>query len=521
MRLIPVVPLALVLLTLLVRAGDPPDEAQMRGYVDAFNGKDEELIRQDIPNAAAADFLAENIPFFDAPDEDFVRTYYFRWWVFRKHIKSTPVGCIITEFLPPVRWAGEHNAISCSLGHHLFEGRWLRDRRYLDQYLGFWLTKTAGEHLRAYSSWLGEGIWARHLVQPDRELLIGLLPSLVRNYEGWEKTNLCEDGLFFQTDRNDGMEHSISGPGRRPTLNSYLYGDAKVIARIARMAGRPELAAIYREKADSLRQRVLGNMWDGQAGFFKTLPGREGDQKAEVRELLGYTPWLVGLPGADEVYGRAWNRLMDEAGFFSPYGPTTAERCHPRFEAATKYPCQWNGPSWPYATSVTLQALANALHAGNSLPVGREAYFKTLSIYTCSQRRAVEGGTAVPWIDENLNPLTGEWLARELRRKNREPFRELGKDYNHSSYCDLIISGLVGLVPREDDRVEIDPLLPPGEWDYFCLTRVSYHGRDLTVLWDRDGTRYGRGKGLRLWVDGRPAASRPDLGKLATRLPPN
>ena len=32
---------------------------------------------------------------------------------------------------------------------------------------------------------------------------------------------------------------------------------------------------------------------------------------------------------------------------------------------------------------------------------------------------------------------------------------------------------------------------------------MRYHGHDLTVLFDRDGTRYGRGKGLVVLVDGK------------------
>ncbi|MCW1885472.1 trehalase family glycosidase [Luteolibacter flavescens] len=501
-------------------AGPVPAVERLRHHVEQFNGRDTDLYPQSIPNAQAYDFLKENIPLFDAPDEDFVRTYYFRWWVYRKHVKATPEGRVITEFLPPVPWAGKHNTISCALGHHLMEGRWLRDRGIMRENLQFWLGKTDGGHLRRYSTWLGTGLWELHEVHPDEAFLKDLLPSLVANYEGWEATHLCADGLFQQTDNADGMEVSIGGSGRRPTINSYLYGDARVIAKIARLARNSSLAGKYDRKADDLRKRVLATMWDDDAGFFRVLPGSEGEKRADVSELLGYTPWLTGLADTGERHSRAWRLLTDSKGFLAPYGLTTAEQSHPQFAiSGTGHECQWNGPSWPYLTSATLKSLANVLHAGGKQPLTRGDYFKLLANYTRSQRLTAADGTVLPWIDENQDPYSGEWLARKLLIERHSPIRERGKDYNHSSYCDLILSGLVGIRPAVGNKLEIDPLLPPGRWRYFSVERVRYHDREVSVVWDEDGLRYGRGKGLRLIVDGKVIASRPDLGKLSAVLP--
>jgi len=71
-------------------------------YADKFNQQDKEIYIQSISNKQAKDFLAENIPFFECPDKDIEEIYYFRWWTYRKHIKETPEGFIITEFLPDV-----------------------------------------------------------------------------------------------------------------------------------------------------------------------------------------------------------------------------------------------------------------------------------------------------------------------------------------------------------------------------------------------------------------------------------
>ncbi len=67
----------------------------LKPYVDAFNKDDEELYAN-IPNAEAFEFLDGNIPLLECPDKDIERTYYFRWWTYRKHVKKTPDGWVIT-----------------------------------------------------------------------------------------------------------------------------------------------------------------------------------------------------------------------------------------------------------------------------------------------------------------------------------------------------------------------------------------------------------------------------------------
>ena len=82
-----------------------------------------------------------------------------------------------------------------------------------------------------------------------------------------------------------------------------------------------------------------------------------------------------------------------------------------------------------------------------------------------------------------------------------------------------MITGLVGLRPRPDDVVEVNPLLPTDTWDWFGLDNVHYAGRILTILWDRTGERYGQGKGLRVFADGQEIAFSEKLARVTGRLP--
>ena len=51
----------------------------LRAYVDAFNGKAHTHFRQAIPNEAAADWMADNVPLFECPDSEIEEIYHFRW----------------------------------------------------------------------------------------------------------------------------------------------------------------------------------------------------------------------------------------------------------------------------------------------------------------------------------------------------------------------------------------------------------------------------------------------------------
>jgi hypothetical protein len=97
--------------------------------------------------------------------------------------------------------------------------------------------------------------------------------------------------------------------------------------------------------------------------------------------------------------------------------------------------------------------------------------------------------------------------------------RDRGRDYNHSTFNDLIITGLVGLRPRMDHRLAINPLVQEGSLEYFCLDRVRYHDRDLTIVYDNTGSHYGKGRGLRVYADGREIGSAPALTALELGLP--
>ena len=502
-------------------------------HIEHFNTMESETIVNHISNSNSWAWLQTNIPLFECPDSNIEELYYFRWWSYRKHIKQAPKGFVITEFLTPVNHAGEFNAISCATSLHLAEGRWLHDDRYLNDYTEFWLHGDNGKPAKKFhnfSSWFAAAAWDRYLVNKDQKFLVKLLPDLVADYRVWETERQLTNGLFWQFDVRDGMEESISGARAakniRPTINSYMFANARAIASIATLANKPKLAAEFTSKADELKRLTQQNLWDTNANFFKVLVATTNSSVTSVtyvlsnaREAIGYIPWMFNLPDAAPSHAAAFAQLNDPQGFAAPFGVTTAERRHPQFRNRGVGTCEWDGAVWPFATSQTLYALANYLRrpsVDSLASLGGEGqgegaasltprdYLSAFLTYTRSQH-----ANGQPYIGEYLDEVTGDWINRNDRSRY----------YNHSTYADLLITGVIGLRPRTDDVVEISPLLPSDTWDWFCLDGVKYHGHMLTVIWDKDGSRYGRGAGLRVFADGKQIASSENLARITGKLP--
>ena len=483
-------------------------------YVDYFNTMEDENIVQAIPNAKAWEWMTQNVPLFDCPDRGFEELYYFRWWTLRKHIEQTPVGYAMTEFLVNRNYADKWKLIASGVGHHIHESRWLRDSTYLDQIMNTWYHGNDGkpmERLVNYSSWIAHSLWQRYLVDGHKDWIVSMLPSLEWEYNHWETTHTREGGLYWQADVQDAMEETISGGRKkkylRPSINAYMYGNAMAIGNICALGGFAAKAQTYFSKANDLKEKVHAKLWNENHAFFET---HRIDSSANVREAIGFLPWYTHMAKDEAKYSVAWLQAGDTEGFSAPYGLTTAERRHPQFRTHGVGKCEWDGAVWPFATSQTLTALANFAndYTARPVPSGLAAgalpldslYFAELEKYMQSQHMRGK-----PYIGEYLDETTGYWLKGDQERS---------RYYNHSTWNDLIITGLCGLRPRQDNTIVVNPLLPQNKWDYFCLDNVLYHGHNLTIVWDKDGSRYHAGKGLRVYVDGKLAGHRDTLGRL-------
>eukprot|EP00019_Armaparvus_languidus_P004001 CAMPEP_0168600144 /NCGR_PEP_ID=MMETSP0420-20121227/12576_1 /TAXON_ID=498008 /ORGANISM="Pessonella sp." /LENGTH=501 /DNA_ID=CAMNT_0008638113 /DNA_START=233 /DNA_END=1739 /DNA_ORIENTATION=- len=489
------------------------------------------------------------------------------------------------------------NSIPAAEGHHIAEGRWLRNETWLNEYERFWFV--APVDIRAYSTWPATASVRRAAVTGNFSMPLSLLEAFDANFEAWVRDNWSyKYNCFWQDDGQDAMEDSISGNGCRPTINSILFSEAKSIVAIAQVARNYLLVAKYNVWMEKLRTVVLATLWNDEptVSFFTVLkvpkprpktarhvsptradfdghgrliridenetnnqsalrcpPDWRDGKLVTVRELLGFTPWYYEVPVkgnettsgvSSQVAARAFGATLWRAsGFDAKWGPTTAERRAPcyNYTVPNHHECTWNGPTWPFATSRLARSVANVLQlyspsVGDNALLAKADFLRLLRQYARlhTQGFAVNGSS--PWIGEDAHPDLGYWLARQIMYNWHEKLRNRGFLYNHSTYVDWIMRGLVGIVPHAGSLLRVLPLATspfdkkndksksPSDGHqveplkYFAVDGVPYHGHILTVFFDSDGSRYGQGAGLHVWCNGKEIGWREQLPELDDAL---
>jgi hypothetical protein len=128
-----------------------------------------------------------------------------------------------------------------------------------------------------------------------------------------------------------------------------------------------------------------------------------------------------------------------------------------------------------------LTALANSERKDDGL------FYRLLTQYASSHKLDPGSGTSVYWIDEVQHPDTGDWISRTRLKTWSDTGGwdegkggvERGKDYNHSTFCDLVISGLFG-IRIDGDTLGAKPLIPKN-WEYAELYHVPFAGKLYSV----------------------------------------
>ena len=186
-----------------------------------------------IPTAAHLEWAKDHWPWFEADDRDLEAAYYFRMYSYHNHINQSTSSHdeehlpdqfhYVTEFYPHVPWAGKLNTIPCAAGHHIHEGRWLRDPQIMSDYLSFWFW--GGGSVEAYTFWVATSAWANYEIAGNKTLLEELYPELASNYHNnmFTPNYNKEFGCYWHLSDREGEENSVGGDGCRPVSNSVMY----------------------------------------------------------------------------------------------------------------------------------------------------------------------------------------------------------------------------------------------------------------------------------------------------------
>ncbi|KZM22877.1 uncharacterized protein EKO05_0001255 [Ascochyta rabiei] len=483
-----------------------------------------------------APWYRNRIPFFETSDRDLTDVYYYRWNIFRAHQRDLGAsGFISTEFLDDVGWQTKPWAsLNDATGFHLLEGRWCRDRRFKEDYATFMFSSNS--NTRQFSESMAASVYKGYLVDGVATDATARLDAMTSVFDAWQDAFDTSKGLYYVEPLRDATEYTISsidatngtdgftgGNAFRPSINSYQYDNAISIAKLAQLKGTSNDTVItYNKRAADIKSRVQNDLWNSTLEHFidRFQVNNEFVKYWDFirgRELVGFVPWAHDLPDDTPEFAEAWKHALDTNEFAGSHGLRTVGPTYQYYmrqyryveENGTQPECQWSGPSWAFQTTQVLTGLANFLdHYPDGTATGtisRSDYTKLLQQYARLHYNPERGN--ILDLEEDYYPDTGYPIVGLKRSLH----------YFHSGFVDLILSGFVGIRPSADDILEINPAAEAPAISYFRADSIIYHGHEIAVQWDADGSRYGSA-GLKVEVDGQEVASSPTLARLSVQL---
>jgi hypothetical protein len=475
-----------------------------------------------------APWYLNRIPLFESSDPTVTDVYYYRWSIFRAHQRDLGAnGYISTEFLNDVGWQTEPWAsLNDATGFHILEGRWCRDRRFKEDYSTFMYSSNS--NTRQFSESMAAAIWQGYLVDGVAGDAYSRLDAMQSVYNAWTDAYDTSKYLYYVEPLRDATEYTISsidttngkdgftgGLSFRPSINSYQYGNARAIASLAALKGGMQSTVDwYNHRASSIKSNVQNSLWNST---FQHFIDRYQVNNTFVRywdfirgrELVGYVPWTHDLPDDTTSYAQSWKHILNSSQLAGSHGLRTVEPSYQYYMRQYRYEgtqpeCQWNGPAWPFQTTQVLSGLANFLdHYSKGSTTGiitKSDYITILNQYAKLHYNPERGG--ILDLEEDYYPDTGYPIVGLKRSPH----------YFHSGFVDLVLSGLVGIRPSADDVLEVNPLAD-ASITYFRADQILYHGHNVSIQWDADGSHYGNA-GLQVEIDGAIVASSASLTRL-------
>ncbi|KAL2825778.1 Six-hairpin glycosidase-like protein [Aspergillus cavernicola] len=489
-----------------------------------------------------APWYLDRIPLFETSVPELQEVYYYRWGLFRAHQRDLgPDGFLSTEFINDVSWQVSPWAILINAAnYHLREGRWCRDRRFKEDYADVLFGPNANPY--QFSEVMADGVWQGYLVDGVVEDATSRLAAMQTVYNGWNASlgfggYDTSKSMYYIQPLTDATEYTIAsidasggydgffgGEAFRPSINSYQYANALAISNLAALSEDSAVAEEYQDRADTLKTLVQEHLWNSTFEHFidRFYVNNENVtywDPIRGRELVGYVPWTHDLPDDTETFAQAWKHILDPEKLAGSNGLRTNEPTYEHYMQQYRYEgdhpeCQWNGPAWPYQTTQALTALANLLdHYPTSTETGiiTKADYNTI-LLQYAQLHYNENYNGTLNLEEDYNADTGVPIVGLARSPH----------YFHSGFIDQVIAGFIGIRPRADDILEVNPLADPESVSYFRIEQILYHGHNVAVQWDGTGERYGS-QGLQIELDNEIVATSDTLTRLTvevTRLSP-
>ena len=481
---------------------------------------------------------AQNVPYLDTPENNIDKTLFYRWWLMRYNFLDADLPGNDYQFPTSMEGVlGYNNAIVLSIGMFVDDLKYFRDPVYS---YGPWVS--AGEVAKSskyvdnpgdpanwsnsYTEYLSEAAWrsyqlhggpkaiAENLARYAEDDVKGLQQAYDTNGNGLIEYNW---GAMTGNDA-DAVSFDWRAGNMDRAENAYLYSNAKASAAAYRTAGETAKADEMDQLAARIKAAVLQYLWEparstpdemGLSGNLIKHSLVDGNVKVPWKEINNYYPFAVGLmpkPGdADytQPYVEALRLFADDKQY--PIFPfTTANQADKAAAAAAGDPGSNNFSV--INSTVTFRMLSSVLRNYPSPYLNAEWYKKLL--YWNAFAHYQNGDNRYP--DQNEF-----WADGSTANGGNVGYRSWIHHTILGATNFTVIEDAMGLRPRSDAKVELDPI--DVGWDHFTANNIRYRDRDLTVVWDAPGgTRYYGDvpEGYSVYLDGELAFTADKLGKI-------
>ncbi|PZG00459.1 hypothetical protein C1I99_09545 [Micromonospora deserti] len=487
---------------------------------------------------------AQDVPYINVPDPALEKAIVYRWWGERYNTLDANASGHVYQYPTTIEGVNLYqNAVALTQPMHLQDTKWLRT-----PYLPYGQILNIGE-LSGSSAFLdspGHTSWNNHYSQ-----YLGTAGLEAYNVHGGGKEIARKFAQYFEGDGVGQLEHYDGNndkliaydtnymPGNDADAITFGYPKTNAGAPGARTIERPESAYVWgafdaarqlyqisgadqakvdqmATGANDIRSAVLNRLWSPDMRMFlagtshgatsaASSNGRPNPLPTSARDLIpAKESNLYDIYAENLIPFDQWQTYVD--GFrFLTYGD--------------------NFPIFPFYTANQYDRSAYGIGGSNNFS----------NINFTVQYRGVR--SALRHYDPEqkyLNPAYAkrllDWMAwsvypgADMRVANQAEYysnwNPTTKTYNRNNPNHImlgnmnyiLVEDMAGLQPRSDDKIELWPI--KFGYEHFMVNNLRYHGQDVTIVWDPDGSKYGLGAGYSLFLNGEKKVSTDKLGKL-------
>lgn len=470
----------------------------------------------------------DNIPYIETPEHNIDKTLFYRWWLSRFNYLDANIPGGPMAFPTSIEGVlGYNNAIDLTVGMFIDDLKWMRNPEYS---YGPWLNM--GENARengqyrdnqadpqnwgaSHTQWISEAAWKSYQIHGgDADIAQKFADYAYGDTKG-QIASLDSDGDYLLDTNwnawtgNDADAVSfdeVSGARLDRAESATVYAGAKAAAEAYREVGGADNEAKAKEMdeyAAKIKESVLSNLWDSNDKLIRHqfANGEKAGQQAKYKEINNFTPYFTDLmPSEDDKdYNDDYEsalRLLGDADQHPIFPFATANQADDKLvRELGKKPT--NNFSVINST-LYFRAYSEAIrkyHAADKGYVTPEN-FKQLLYWNAFAH--YQGG------DNRLTDQNEFWNNASTENGGKVQYRSWIHHTQLGTTNWAVVEDVAGVRTRTDNKLELYPIAIPG-WDHFIVNNLSYHGKDLTVVWNGDGHYSTAPKGYSAYIGGQLA----------------